>query len=240
MSFNWLNLLVVLGLTAIHIFSKYIPFHYISLKQLSSFAAGIGISYIFLHLFPTVSTAASTLQSEYNISSPLFLYFFPLISFVFFYTLDHLAYIDWGEKKKITNPKAANKRIFWTHMGFFILYNAVIGYYLVEQPAGFFNVLIVFTAFGLHFITNDWSLRHHHEKVYDKYGRVALSFSALFGFLVGSLTNFPPIVMHLAEAFILGGMLLNVFKRELPSEDEEKVPSFLIGAAISALLFSLI
>lgn len=236
---SWAQLTVVIALTLIHLSSKYFAFSFISLKQFMSLAGGVGVSYILLYVLPEVSHASTAVQEEISFASDLFVYGIALFSFSFFYIFDRLVTMEW-RKKKVSDPKAVENRLFWAHLLFFIIYNAIIGYTLTKSFDSIGQLIIVFLAFALHFTTNDWGLRHHHEVNYDKYGRILLSLSVLLGYLIGKFTDFPAYILEMSEAFILGGLLLTVVKRELPSEEDENIPGFMVGIVISGVLFSLL
>ncbi|EXJ23204.1 hypothetical protein ADIAL_1351 [Alkalibacterium sp. AK22] len=208
-----------------------------------SFSAGVGIAYVFIHLWPQV--AEHQAEAEESISwlsghvLHYSLYITSLFGLALFYTLDRLISRAY-ESEETTDPNLIESRLFWAHISFFALYNAMIGYLLNHLESLDRTVLIFTVAFGLHFITNDWGLRHHHEKVYDSYGRHVLSLSILLGYLLGALTDLPPYFIGSLEAFIAGGMTLNVIKHELPSERDGNLEGFLSGILSAGILFVLI
>ena len=97
-------------------------------------------------------------------------------------------------------------------------------------------ILFYFIALGVHFITNDWSLRKEHQHTYDQYGRVLLTLAILLGWLIGALTELNELLLSILQAFIAGGVILNVMKEELPQEQESSISSFLIGSFGYSLL----
>lgn len=234
---------LVIAFVLIHFFSKYISLPQSVLRQFISFSAGVGIAYVFIHLWPQV--AHSQALAEENISwidghfFQYLLYIIALSGLTVFYTMDRLIARAY-EKEEIDNPNLLNSALYKSHMGFFALYNAMIGYLLTSRVSLEASILIYFIAFALHFITNDWTLRHHHEQVYDKYGRWILSASIFVGYLIGVFTDFPDYFIGSVESFIAGAMTLNVIKNELPSERKGKLEGFLIGTVSAAVLFTLL
>jgi len=204
-----------------------------------SFSGGVGTSYILLYVLPEVAHASTIVQEEIGFASELSVYFITLFSFSLFYIIDRLVVME--QRNYEINGAGPNKNhLFWAHLLFFIIYNMIIGYSLTKSFDSIPNLILVFFAFATHFITNDWSLRHHHEDVYDKYGRVLLSLGIFSGYLIGDFTSLPSYILEMSEAFILGGLLLTVIKRELPSEKNESIFGFFIGTIISSILFALV
>lgn len=224
----------------IHFFSIYISLPETSLRRFVSFTAGVGIAYVFIHLWPQVAHTQALAEQEIHwLEGHILhyaLYIVALFGLTVFYTMDRLIARAY-ETEDITNPNLIDSYIFWAHMAFFSLYNAMIGYLLTHMEDTSISILLFFIAFALHFITNDWGLRHHHESVYDQYGRYILSFSIIFGFVLGVFTDFPDYFIGSVEAFVAGAMTLNVVKHELPSEREGNLEGFLLGILLAGLLF---
>ena len=58
----------------------------------------------------------------------------------------------------------------------------------------------------------------------------------LGGWLLGWLTEVPPLALAAVTAFLAGGVILNVMKEELPEERQSRFSAFLLGAAGYGLL----
>lgn len=130
---------------------------------------------------------------------------------------------------------------FWLSMSGFTVYNALIGYLLIEQPRQGLGQLALFTlAMALHFLVNDYALREHHQARYHRTGRWVLSAAVLLGSGLGLVAAVPPLVVSLLVAVLAGGVVLNVLKEELPEARESSFQAFLLGAAgYAALLLML-
>lgn len=198
-----------------------------------SFAAGVAVSYVFVHLLPELSEYQSTVMENLGDSNFRYLenhiYIIAMLGLVVFYTLERLVKTTNERKdmKKATNPESI---VFWVHVGSFFIYNAIIGYLLIRKPfTDPFGLLLYFLALGVHFITNDWSMRRDHKEAYDKYGRILLSFSTLTGWTIGYFTEVNVLVLSVLQAFIAGGVILNVMKEELPENQKSSIGSFLFG-----------
>lgn len=235
-----ISLLLVIAFVLIHFFSKYLFLPKAFLRSFISFSAGVGISYVFVHLWPGVAHSQLVVEARIPGFDSHFLqyalYIVALSGLVIFYALDSLiarAYI----RDDIQDPNVLESSIFKADIGFFALYNAMIGYLLTDMKIQGTSLIVFFIAFGLHFITNDWGLRRHHENAYDKYGRWVLSFSILAGYGLGLVTNFPEFLVGSIEAFVTGAMTLNVIKHELPSVEDGNLEGFLAGVISAGLLF---
>lgn len=238
------SLYAVIGFMIIHILSKYLSFHNFSLRKFLSFSGGIAVAYVFIHLLPSVAHAQHEVVEafgwETGIRAQYFIYIIALAGLSVFYALDRLVHKAWA-RQDIKNPDDVESTVFWLHIGFFTLYNAMIGYLVAYQ--GFHDrraFFLYFIAYALHFITNDWGLRHHLKESFDKYARFFLAGGVLLGWLIGAFTNFPGFIIGLVEAFITGAMTFLAIKEELPSGEEGSLAGFLLGAVSATFLFVLL
>jgi hypothetical protein len=232
----------MLGFVFIHLLSKSLSFKRIPLRTFLSFSGGVGIAYVFLHLLPTLPESQEILTEALK-WTPDFLpisnasYMVSLLGICIFYTMDRVIIKAW-ETREIKNPDVIESEIFWVHIGFFSLYNGMIGYLLALEPYDDpIYAPLFFIAFGLHIVTNDWSLRHHHENVYDKIGRWILVFSIITGWLIGAFFEISEVTIAIVESFVTGAMVLNVIKVELPPEREGSLHGFLSGILSASILF---
>ena len=94
---------------------------------------------------------------------------------------------------------------------------------------------------SLHFVVNDFGLREHHPRLYQKTGRFLLASAALAGWAVGAmLPELHAAVVPSLFGFLCGATVLNVLKEELPAERESRFWAFALGeAAFAALLLAL-
>lgn len=235
--------LLMISFVLIHFFSIHLSLRKIGLRRFVSFSAGVGIAYVFIHLWPQVAHTQAMAEEEIQwLEGHVMhyaLYLVALSGLVLVYTLDRLISRA-HENEELKKPNATESALFWSHMGFFALYNMMIGYLLTHYEELNTTLIVFFVAFALHFVTNDWGLRHHHEDVYDRYGRHILSISILIGYLIGLWTDFPEYFIGSVEAFVTGAMTLNVVKHELPSEREGNLEGFLAGVLSAGFLFVLL
>lgn len=234
---------LMLAFVLIHFFSIKLKLQKIGLRRFISFSAGVGISYVFIHLWPQVAHTQALAEEEiYWLEGHVMhyaLYLVALSGLVFVYALDRLISRAY-ENEELKTPNVTESALFWSHISFFSLYNMMIGYLLTYRNEWSTSLLVFFIAFALHFITNDWGLRHHHEEAYDRYGRHILSLSILLGFIIGQFSDFPEYFIGSVEAFVTGAMTLNVVKHELPSERDGNLEGFLAGVVSASFLFVLL
>ncbi|ALV21173.1 hypothetical protein NY10_555 [Carnobacterium antarcticum] len=240
-----ITFICALGFAFIHFSSKYMQFaNKVPRSRFLSLSAGVAVSYVFVHLLPQLNTYQQVVVKNLQQSSwrhiENHIYIIALAGLVLFYAMERLVKIS-RKSKVLKNPEQADSVIFWIHMGSFFIYNTVIGYLLVREeyksPLGIF---FYFLALGVHFITNDWSLRRDHKGAYDKYGRIILTAAPVLGWLIGILTELNEFVLSILQAFIAGGVILNVMKEELPEEQKSSLSSFLAGVIGYTVLLLLI
>src|SRR5690625_4309016 len=184
------SLFAIIGFIIIHLISKYLSFHSFSLRRFLSFSGGVAVAYVFIHLWPTLSHAQHEAThafhwEENSILAQYFIYIVALFGLVTFYALNRLIYQAWA-KSYIKNPDDEESMVFWLHISFFTVYNAMIGYIVASTNFADVEALILyFIAYALHFVTNDWGLRHHLKDSYDRFARHFLAMGVLSGWLIG-------------------------------------------------------
>lgn len=215
-----------------------------------SLGGGTAVAYVFLHLLPELQQH----QGEVEEATDAVLgwldrhvYLLALLGLTLFYGLERLALRarrgrsgeadaapddadDTDEPEETDQQTGA--ATFWLSMSGFTIYNALIGYLLVEQAGrGLGPLLLLTLAMALHFLVNDYALREHHQARYRRTGRWVLSAAVLAGTVLGLVGTVPPLVVSLLVAVLAGGVVLNVLKEELPAARESSFGAFLLGAA---------
>lgn len=234
-----LQLAFALGLAAIHLFAgKLQRLNAFPRSAWLSFAGGVSVGYVFIHIFPALSEAHDTIEAH----GPLFIlehnaYIVALLGLTMFYGLEQAAKQPSqrdGDKKMA--PLQKLKGVFWIHIGAFSLYNALIGYLLVYRDNQFPEVLFFFIAMGFHFLVNDHGLVQHHRHLYMAKGRWVLAAAVFLGWVLGHFYTVTEAVISLLYAFVAGGLVLNVLKEELPEDRHSQFLPFAGGAASCAAL----
>lgn len=236
---NLTGILAAVVFAAIHFISPKFHVKFISIRQLTSFIAGISIAYVFFHLIPRAIENERHLTETFSLSgekASYILYGSMLLGLVIVYILEQV--LERTESKLEDGGSDSNIGIFWAHIGTYIFYNFVIGFLLVEQEfQQGLSPFIYVGVIGLHFLTNDWVLREHFADEFKHHGRLLLVGAVLIGLIFGLLIPANHVMLGLLEAAVAGGLILNTIKDELPTFKEDKISAFLAGVVIySALL----
>lgn len=220
------KLIIVLLLSALHLLAGHLKFISIIPRSIwLSIGGGVSIAYIFLHLLPELGRGKEVWED-----GPVFL--LALVGLVVFYGLEKYA------KTQITGKSAENKA-FWVHIGSYLVYNSIIGYILIVE-FHHFEMYLFALAMAFHFVVNDYGLRHHHQKEYDRIGKWLVSAGILAGAALALWMTLPPWLLVAATSFIGGSVILNTLKEELPEERKSKYWAFLLGVVLySAILLIL-
>lgn len=235
------SLVVALGFTFIHIGSRHFKLRIFTVNQFTSFVGGISLAYVFFHLIPTIRSYEHEVMEAFHVSATNashVIFGSMLLGIVVFYFLEIA--LKSSRLRLMKNTQSSNG-IFWAHIGSYFLYNFIIGILLTgHQFKSSFTALIYLLAIGVHFLTNDWVLRHHFEALYDRYGLKLLVGAVLIGYLLGANIHISHTIMGLLEAFVAGGLVLNAIKDELPACRGNGLTSFMVGLSLySVLLLSL-
>lgn len=208
-----------------------------------SFGSGVSIAYVFVHLLPELEEgqAAFTTASSFVAFLDYHVYLIALTGFALFYGLERLAHRSQSRETVAGAKTMTSESVFWVHIGLFGLYNALIGYLLIHQPdSAPVEVALFALAMALHFLVNDYGLRHHHHAAYRRIGRWVLAAGVLVGWALGTAITFTEIVLAVPIAFVGGGILLNVIKEELPEKRESRFWAFALGAGGYTILLLII
>lgn len=215
------------GLALVHLFAGIIRVDgVIQRRWWLSFAGGVSVAYVFIHLLPELNEGQETLVEASILTSFLdhHAYLVALAGFVVFYGLEQVAQRSHGSDDE------ASKEIFWLHMGSFTVYNGLIGYLLVHRLSeGLWNVAVFTLAMALHFFVTDAGLRRHHPELYHNLGRWLLAPVVVAGWLLAQVVDVAEPSLAVIIAFLAGGIILNVAKEELPDDRQSAFLAFLVG-----------
>lgn len=207
-----------------------------------SFAGGLAVSYVFLHLLPEIAEgneAIGELLEDTIEVTPLFdlgIFVVALAGFTAFYGLDRMA------TTRRTRRRPDSAALYWVHLGAFAFYNALITYTMaLRVETGYLFAILFAIAMGLHFVLTDRHLEEHYPRRFDSSGRLVLAGALLLGWLLSAV--FAPtstVVVAILTALLGGSVLLNVFREELPSNRGSSFPWFLAGMVLYSVLLALI
>ena len=229
---------LVLALT--HLFAEKLDFASIPRSKWLSFAGGISVAYIFMHLLPELAEGQELLKERGISFLKHHVYLISLFGLTLFYGLERAAkessHSTRGKNRKKDHDDD-NIELFWLHISTFGLYNAIIGYLLVHRQDGSGISLLWFTlAMAFHFVVNDYALVEHYKRAYTGRGRWIITLAVLGAWLVGVLAEIPEVWIKVLIAFIAGGTILNILKEELPEERKSNFWAFGIGILIYTVL----
>ncbi len=205
-----------------------------------SFAGGVAVAYVFLHILPELSGHQKAFAEGLGVGERAAESWVYLISFsglALFYGLERAV----KKSRKSSDRDRVEAEILWLHIISFGIYNILIGYLLLHREETGVRSLVMYTiAMSLHFVTNDYGLRQDQKNQYDAIGRWAIAGSVLFGWALAVFASLPRIIIGFLFAFLAGGVILNVLKEELPGEYQSRFWPFVLGGASYASLLILV
>lgn len=239
-----LPLLLAAGLAVVHVLAGRLRFlDVVPRSRWLSFAGGVSVAYVFVHLLPQVAGAQEALV-EAGLADVVLdhghVWLLALAGLVAFYGLERAAVRSRAEGDE-AGADRTGPGVFWLHMGSYGLYNVLIGYLLGEGEGGAGRGVVLFwAAMALHFVVNDYGLRTHHKARYGRVGRWLLAVAVVAGAAVGVASRVHPALVAGLVSVLAGGVVLNVLKEELPEERESRFWPFALGAAgYAALLMAI-
>ena len=186
--------------------------------SLTSFSAGISITYIFLDLFPQFSEGAIQINK--------FLFIFVLLGFILFHLVEKYIYLH-SPKDKLMRKLAIEDSI----ISFF--YHFIIGIIIVSfVKQGLFKGILFFIP--VLFYTAVSTLPVDSTKF--KSIRFIISASTLLGVLFASSVSIALPVYYALLGTVIGILLFTVIRHSIPKGNEGKPISFIIGVVLYTLL----
>ena len=253
-------LLAVLHLAAPRI--RKLPF--IPERATGSFAGGLAVAYVFLHLLPEIAEGNDAIGAALRDAvrpTPLLdlgIFLVALAGFTAFYGLERLADRTGHTPHSAGSPAAPAAApaavldqppagqppagVYRLHLGSFLVYNALITYTMaLRLRTGVLFALLFTVAMGLHFVLTDRGLEEHYPQRFGTAGRWALAAALLVGWaLAAVLAPSSAVLVALLTALLGGSILLNVFKEEVPSGSRSSFGWFLTGLVLYAGLLALV
>jgi len=214
-------------------------------RRFLSFAAGISVAYIFVHVLPTIQMIreiGTQSSSDFKMLFPEYsVYLWTMAGFLVFYGLETMAASPQRSiENHAGNDGGAASWQPWVHISGFALYAWLLTYMMVWTGKGNLTLCLFAVAMGMHIFTITCSLSSHYHQVYDRRGAYLLALASLAGWASALTLNIPtPVVLNLV-AFVCGGVVVNAAIAELPKEREGRYWFFLTGALVyTALLLIL-
>ncbi|MBW3591601.1 MAG: hypothetical protein KY393_07130, partial [Actinobacteria bacterium] len=192
-----------------------------------SVSGGISVAYVFVHLLPELEHHQRQIGAEVEFGDR-HAYLAALAGLAVFYGLELLAVTSRRTRRREESKDLAGRHVFVLHMAMFALYNAVVAEILVNWDNSWPLFLFTF-ALAVHFVVVDYGLRDHHKQDYDRVGRYVLAGTFAAGFVGAILVQPPEPVVAVMSAFLVGGIVINVLKEEMPAERESSFLAFAGG-----------
>lgn len=230
-------------LALVHLLAERLRFSALPRSKWLSFAGGISVTYVFIHILPELQEQQHVLREAWGEFLKYHSYLIALLGLAIFYGLERAAKLSRESKRQLDTASESDlsDSIYEIHIGSFALYNALIGYLLVHrEDDSRLALFYFFLAMAFHFVVNDYGLVEHYRNQYRRQGRWIVSLAIIGGFIVGALTEIPESWIAVLFAFVAGSTILNVLKEELPEERKSNFWAFLLGlAAYTGLLLLL-
>ncbi len=228
---------IAIGLGLVHVFGAYLSF--LGTEPRSrwlSAGAGATVAFLFMYLLPELSDFRELLAGHDTLGLiDELTHLLALAGVAVFYALEHFAFYA-REASDDTESDVSHDYVFWIHIGWYALYNIIIGLLLLygDQQTGQ-GLALYGVAMAIHFFIVDASMRHHHQHVYHATGRWILGAAVVAGWMIGALIPLSLEFIAASTAFLIGGMLITAVKDELPARRETRLAPFLFSASFTAL-----
>lgn len=207
-----------------------------------SFAAGISIGYVFVHVLPALAKMtdmAESLPSDIPRLTPEYsVYLWTLAGFLVFYGLEAMA--PAGHSEHEGHEAARSSARAWVHIGGFAVYAWMLTYLMVWNSHHTLALCLYGVAMGMHIFPIACHLKSHYKPVYEYRGAIVLAAACLAGWATGLAPAIPTQILVNIVAFVAGGVVVNSAIGELPEERHRRTSYFVSGAIVySALLLVL-
>lgn len=223
MPYSLIAFLSILTLTSVHLFASKMQFVDRLLHgKFLSVGGGIAIAYVFVDLLPKLSESDALVRHLLSGVFPYVerhVYILALCGFLLFFVVDRSKNFVW------------ENTAYWLSLGSYALFNFFIGYAIAYKDDPSIQPLALFTfAMALHYFTNDYTLTKDHAMAYEAYGKWVLITSLILGWAFGNWFIISDAAIALVNAFIAGGVIMNVTRHELPTDNPNSTETFLLGA----------
>ncbi len=226
-----------LALALVHVLSGYLNLSaFARRRRWLSLAAGVSVAYVFLDLLPLMSDKQRAFLEAMAGKGLLFpqfrVYVAALVGFTVFYGLEQLMTHHMGPgalSAKARGEFAGGAKVP-VHEGGFAIYNAMMGYLLVEWSKGLAALALYCGALALHFLITDEGMRSDYGLRFERFGRWLMAGSILTGALAAWLAPLSIGYLTTIVGLVAGGVVINSIKEEFPREGEGRFTYFALGA----------
>lgn len=190
--------------------------------KLTSFSAGLFITYIFLFLFPELFEGVQLIGNR--------VFLLILLGFVIFHVLEKYIY------QHVTNKKHLLHDLSVLHIGGFFADHFIVGVllFLIFRDGNIFLSAFIFIPLLLHTISSSLSFTHLGEHFKKRRSiTIFLAGAPLFGILTAYFLNLEHVNYLMILSFVVGAMLYIVVRDALPYGKTGNIFFFLLGFLIS-------
>lgn len=223
--------LSIIMFVCVHVLTVYIPTKNPKLQgKFLSMGGGVAIAYVFIDLLPNLCKSDVIIQQAFIGIFPFVerhAYIMALSGFLLFFAVDRLNDTSWRQSSYILSITS------------YAIFNFLVAYAVTYKNDPEIQPRYLFTfAIALHYFTNDYTINRDHGDAYKLYERWILAASLVAGWITGNLFVISVPAIALINAFIGGGVIMNVIRHELPAENPNSTGVFLLSAALyTAILF---
>lgn len=210
-------------------------------QRITSFASGLVVAYIFLHMLPSLVEsrdhiykllANTTLMTQ---SKDLIIFVAALVGFEVFYFFERCSI---GGN---VSDSVIKKRNFRIHLSLYFVYNFLITYsLLLSIEANFFYTVLYVLVVSIHFILTDNHFNRHFKEYFNYKAHLILAAGLILGFITS--IGLYPVQLYIAAvmtALLSGAILYNAFTEEITLTRETSIFWFFIGSLIIGVLLGL-
>ena len=226
-----LSLGIVVGLALVHLLTGRVRLlkHDMNSPWLSA-SAGVAIGYVFIHLLPKLADMKYGLAGDGRagfVERQFF--FFVMLGFLLFYKM------GWASGAAHL-PEHWRNIARWAHRSGFIGYSLMLGYTVTAfKNPDIMAALLVTAILGFHLMGVDLHLRHARPETFDRQLRYLLAASVVVGWVLGITTDLSDSAVAVWTALLAGGMLMMVFREELPGDLSRHYLPFTTAVIVSSL-----
>ncbi len=222
--FEYIPIIFAIILGFVHFFSDKIhSMHGIHKMKTVSFAGGIFITYILLHLFPSLYQSGEFLTKISLV--------FVLIGFTISHVTEkHVFRYVYGRKLR--------SDINDGHILSFFIYHAILGITIftiytisLSNVVLYFIPIVMVTALSRVSMRKIYDIEKRHPAI-----RILLSISTLIGVFIASILSIPQIVYFILLGAITGTLLHIVISDSIPEERSGRPEFFILGVVMYTLI----
>lgn len=204
-----------------------------------SFAGGVALAYVFVHILPELSAHQYRLKTDPRsrglLLDEFYVYLIALGSFVLFFGLERL--LCRVDHRQAAAEDQRRGCLFSAHLASTALNYAIIGY-LISHDIDRQTVSLALSTFALalHFLAIDYNLSHHNRRWYDRLGRWLLACAVFSGWVFARLVDISGEPEAMLFAFMAGTVTVNSIKDEIPAESGGSFGLFCLGASVFTIM----